>query len=164
MSHLSGGSWNWEIVESGGSCDDTVRQLDSLKKNEGILQGVWVKKETGLALCRLSDLVCIVFSSQAVGIQYFILMFSSKLIMLALDLDVKHNLMKVAVSPGFLQLLHLIVIQPSSHFFLELFPTNLGANLLGLVILVLGLEARLHTETKLGIRRNFVSIATDGRR
>lgn len=162
MSRSSGGSWEWEIVESGGSCDDTVRQLDSLKKNEGILQRVWARKKD--LVRRLSDLVCIVFSSQAVGIQHFILMFSSKLVMLSLHLHIKHNLVKVAVPSGFLQLLHLIVIQPSSHFFIELFPANLGANLLGFVIFVLGLEARLHTETKLGIRRNFVCIAADGGR
>lgn len=46
MSRSSGDSWDWEFVESGGSCDDTIRQLDSLKKDEGILQGFLVKSET----------------------------------------------------------------------------------------------------------------------
>lgn len=81
-----------------------------------------------------------------------------------LDLNIQHRLMKISIPPRLLQHLNLIILQSPPSLVFQFLPTDLRADFLSFLVLVLRLEACLHAQTNFCRRRDFVGVTTNGRR
>lgn len=86
--------------------------------------------------------------------------FSSKLVVLALDLDVKQSLVEIASSSSLLEFLDLAILKLASSLIFQLFSTDLHASLFSLLNLKPGLESGLHSYANVRGLAGFIGISS----